>query len=376
MAINFDKVESHVRRLIKPTLYSFYVQSKPLLYVLAGSSIAAKDKLGDPNMGIVWGGAGIGRAKLKQQAGSYQHEFRFQSSQSDATESVGIDDSTPHATVFVDDLTEVAAIRWTDFWTAIRIRKDRLDAAKGDLAIGALIDDAMAFGFNRQLEKHQSDLWTGTLDEAGQNAEVWSTYLGLQHATDGTGTDFYGGKSRATFDQLRGKEYASTVLATNGAIAASSTKPLLRMFRHMKTDNASGGITNRYANAGSLAITTAALWNVLANEAEGNHTIYDSNTKIPGLMHDVGMKYPVIVKDTTMITYDPDCPSGEAYLLTPEFMVFEVEAGNNFVVEPFQKKWLNDEGGKKYVYAPIHAKTRLVSYRNDLNVKITGLTVT
>jgi hypothetical protein len=374
MAINFDQVNVHVRQLIKKQLFSSFVQVKPLIWFLAGQSVQSLDTLGDPKSGAVFGGIALGQATMKTQAGSFQHEFRFQSAEPDASSHVTLDGSTPVSTVFVDDLMKKAATRWTNFMAPLRIRQHRLDAAKGDLAIGSLFEEAMAVGFNKSLEKHQTELWTGTLTEAQQDLEVWPTYLGLQHTCDGTGTDFYGGQSRATYDMLRGKEYAATALATAGAITASTTVPLLQMFRHMKTNNTVGGIANRYAGAGSLVITTPDLWNVLATEAEGKHTIFDSNTEVPGMMLHTGMKYPIIKKDTTFITYDPDCPSGELYQLTPEFWVYEVEKGNNFKVMDWKNKWETDEGGAYYVWNQIFAKARLTCHRPDLQIKITGLT--
>tara|TARA_Y100000310_G_scaffold336614_1_gene421642 strand:+ start:917 stop:2047 length:1131 start_codon:yes stop_codon:yes gene_type:complete len=376
MAISFDQANVFIRQLIRDQLYSSYVQVKPLLNVLAGSSVTGRDSLGDPQAPVIWGGAGIGRATLRRQSGSYQHEFKYQDAETDASAAVGLDGTTPVATVYGDDLVKKAAIRWTDFWAPLRIRKDRLDGAKSNLAVGSLMEDTVAMGFNKTLEKHQSELWTGTLTEAQQDAEVWATYLGVQHSCDGSGSDFYGGQDRAVHTALQGKEYAATALATAGAITASTTIPLLRMVRWMKTENTTGGLCNRWAGAGSLAITTGSLWNVMANEAEGQHTIYDRGQEVPGLQMARGSKFPVIVKDGTYITYDPDCPSGEFYLLTPEYWVYEVEAGNNFLIEEWQKKWLNDEGGSKYYYTQIHAKPRLTCYRPDLNVKITGLTVT
>jgi hypothetical protein len=254
----------------------------------------------------------------------------------------------------------------------LRVRQNRLDAARGDLAVGALLEEVVNFGVNKNLQKHQSEMWTGTLTEAEQDEELWNTYLGLQHTVDGTGGDFYARLDRDTYTALAGKEYTATALATAGG--ASGTVPLLKGIRIIRTDNTVGGIANRYSQAGSLCITTAALWNVLANEAEGKYTIFDTPGSAPSFFKGVGAQFPMIVKDTTVITYDPDCPSGELYVLTPEFWVYEVDRANNFKIEPWQKKHLNDEGGQRYLYTQIYAQTRLTSYRNDLNVKITGCT--
>jgi hypothetical protein len=382
MAISFDQANVHVRQLIKPKIHSSFVATKPLLYFLAGQTVANLDGLGDPQMsekgasGTMLGGAGIGRATLAMQNGSVQHQFRFQNEEADPAAHVGLageaDAATPVATKFADDLTKMGAVKWTDFMAPLRIRSHRLDAARGDLAIGALLEESVNYGVNKNLQKHQEQLWTGTLTEAEQDEEVWNTYLGLQHTVDGTGGDFYGGQDRDVNTVLKGKEYTATQLATAGG--ASGTVPLLKGIRIIRTDNTVGGIANRFSGAGSLCITTAAVWNTLANEAEGKYTIFDSPGSSPQFLKGVSAQFPMIVKDTTVITYDPDCPSGELYVLTPEFWVFEVDRANNFKIKPWQDKSLNDEGGEMYMYTQIYAQTRLLCYRPDLQVKITGCT--
>jgi hypothetical protein len=377
MGINYDQMQVHTRELIIPKLYSYFVQSKPILWWLMPGK-ASKDTLGDPQKGATWGGQGIGTSTMKMQSGSYEHSFRFQSDTPDAaTIRENIDDATPVATKFADDLMKRAATRWTEIIAPMKIRQDRIEEAQGKtpdgtrLAIGSLIEEAVSMTTNLYLEKFASELWSGTMTEAEQDKEKWKTFLGLDHICSNTG--FYAGKDRATYPMLQGNTVAAATLTTAGILTTDIIN--LSMFRQIKTVNTYGGMCNRYAKAGRLAITTPELWNKLANEAEGKHTIYDSGTKIPGIMSHISMEYPVIQKDTTLITYDPGCTSGKCMILTPDFFCFEVDPSNNFQVSKWIPKWKTEEGGGKYIWSNIYAKARLTCYRPDLQTQVTGLAV-
>lgn len=392
MTIDFDKVNSWVRNdLIAPQLFSSYVQSKPLLYFISGQNVIGLDKLGDPKAPGIFGGDptaktisrkspgavaffgdGVGKATVKKFIGSYERSWRFQSGETDEATAVGLDGNTPAATKYADDLVDRAATRWVDFWAPLSIRKDRVDAAKGDRnAIASIMEDAIAMGFNKTLQKHQSKLYTGTLTEAQQSNELWTDYLGLNHITgDGvanTAYNIYGGKSRTTFPQLRGNVVAS------GA-DLGSTVVTLRIPRQVTLLPTLGGTYHSYANAGRLVITTPTLWEKLANDAGDKHRINYSGDKPFNHLLDVGSLFPVICKDNHYIVADPDCPSGCMYILTPEFFLFEIEGNNNFVIEPWSKEWLITKGGKKEMWTNIHAKTRLTCVRPDLQTVVTGLT--
>ena len=372
MAINFDQANSWTRQLIEAELKSSFGKTKPLLTFLAGQTVADfGSRLGDPSMGTVLGGKAVGKATLRSQLGSYQHQVRYQSSEPDAASAVQLDDATPVASVFADDLVKQFATRWTEFDSPLRVREDRVEQAQGELQVRALLEEALDMGFNKHLKKHQSSLWTGTLTEAQQSAETWQDYIGVQHVATGTGGDFYGGVDRDVDTVLQGTTNTHTVLTAANVI--TDNVPNLRLIREIITNNTYGGIGNKMAGAGKLVITTPALWNTLANEAEGKHRINHSTEGIPGMLTDTSTAFPIIHKDTSSIVYDEDCPAECCYVLTPEVMVFEIMPGKNFSIDQWQAKWRNDEGGAKYWYTLIRAKTRFTCYRPDLQVQCTGL---
>ena len=190
-------------------------------------------RLGDPSMGTVLGGKAVGKATLRSQLGSYQHQVRYQSSEPDAASAVQLDDATPVASVFADDLVKQFATRWTEFDSPLRVREDRVEQAQGELQVRALLEEALDMGFNKHLKKHQSSLWTGTLTEAQQSAETWQDYIGIDHMTDGTGSDFYGGIDRSVETVLQGNEVTGTTLTAANVLESDVIN--LRMIREVIT---------------------------------------------------------------------------------------------------------------------------------------------
>jgi len=371
MAIDFDQIETYVRRLVKKRLHSTYIQSKPLLFFIAGSRATNLDKLGDPKVGVILGGRNLGMAQREMLAGSYNHQVRYQKDETDDATVVTGAGSTPVASGFADDNIGLYETRWSHFFSPLKIRQSRLDNCKSNLMLASIVEEAVAMGMNKHLQNHQTELWNGSLNEAQQDAEDWGGYLGLTHAVDdGTtsGYEFYGGVDRTVQTQLQSKLVAASSIAASGTIID------LRMFRKVRTLNTFGGLANKAEDAGTLVITTGELWEKLANDAEGKHNIYDPMTTIPGVLNHTGMKYPVICKDQTKITYDEDCPAGTAFVLTPSTWVWEVQRGSNFKTEEWVKKYLTEEGGGYYRWTLLHTKARLTCTDPFLNVKITGLT--
>ena len=162
-------------------------------------------------------------------------------------------------------------------------------------------------------------------------------------------------------------------LVTAGVL--TNLKPTLELIRKLRTENSIGGIANKNPNAGSLVITTSALWNVLADQVENKKTIYDSGMSIPRFGSNLGWQYPVIPYGGTLITYDPDCPAGMLYVLTPESFMFEVDSDNNFSPQPWVLKSASEEGGGYYRWSSIMAETRFSGMDPFLQIKVKDLTV-
>ena len=383
MAWNDDGINTYVRDLISPMLHSSYATTKPLLRLMAGPDASGLDKLGDPDFGVIIGGKNLGRAEKQMLNGSKVHKFRYQKAQTDTAENVLPGAATPAATGFAEDNVGTAGNKWVHFWNPIKIREDSVNDARNggspeatNLQIAAIVEEAVGQGFQRALEKQQAQLWAGTLTSAQQARDHgWEDYLGLVHqVSDGTSTgetDYthIGNVDRTAETELKAKVNLAADLVTAGIMTATDNVTL-DVLRWLKINNTYGGVTNKYAGAGNLAITTPAQWLKLADDADSNQVFS------VGKLGDVGMdgfKYPVIQADNTLVTYDPDCTSGCLYLLCTDHWVFEVQSGSNFQVEPWQEKWRNEEGGEYYRWTQIHAKTRLTCTRPDLQVKITGL---
>jgi hypothetical protein len=299
--------------------------------------------------------------------------------------------SSGAATKFADDQVGQAETRWSHFVNHLKVRQSRIDAAKGDLGIASLIDEALGMGWQMSLEKHQAMLWTGTLTSNQQDAEEWVGNIGLKHwvsdGVDGSGTSSGGDAlgtdesdyatvarvDRTTHTQLKAKVLNANWLVQQGYL--TDTRPKLSMLRKIRITPALGGVANKNADAGRFVITGPNLFNVLADEAEGKYQIHVGN--IPGFALG-GFKYPVIQYGNIFITYDPDLEThgaDEMYQLTPSSFLFEVQSGSNFKVEPWTKQWLAEEDGGYYQRSMIRAKTRFTCREPWLQVKVTGLTV-
>ncbi len=380
LPFNPGKVEAYCEHLVKQQLISTFQRAKPLLCVMYGS-LAKKSMLGDPTAAAIWGGAALPRGKVIEQVGSFNHRFRIQLDQPDEPTFVDIDGRTPTSSVFADDLVDLAETRWTDWWSAIKIRKDTLDDAKGNLAIASLMEEAIKMQIQPWLDNISRRLYTGTVSASDQTGKrLWSDFLGLQSVCSLTGT--YACRDRTVYPVLKGRtNTAAEIASALGATYVSTTKPLLAMFRQIRITDKVGsteisGMARKDPRAGRLAITTAELWGILAAEAEGKHTIFDSGAKIPELLGSVSTAFPVIRKDDTYITYDPDCPSGEIYILSPEYFLFEAQANNNFKQYEWRADWEAREDGFKFLWKKINAKLRWTCYRPDLQWRGTGFTTT
>ena len=367
-----EAINTYVRDLITPVLQSSYAKTKPLLAFLAGSSTTGLDKLGAPSVGAFYGGKAIGMGERQTLNGSKTHVWRYQKGQTDAASNVAAGAATPTSTLFAEDNVGTIGVNWTSFWCPIKVREDSVlnaqnagSEAQARIQIASVIEEAVAQGFQRMLEKHQAQLWTGTLTSAQQDhdTQTWGDYIGVQHWCDDgvadTDMTHVGGVARTTHTELKGN------------VTTGVTTILLRKCRQARLTTAYGAIRQKYASAGNLIITTPTLWEKLANEADGKNQI--NSNDIPQFAR-AGFTNPAIRLYDALIVWDHDCPSGEVYVLTPEFWVFEVQRGANFMIEPWTRKWVTEEGGAFYRWTTIRAKTRLTCRRPDLQVKLTDVT--
>ena len=380
-----ENIDTYVKTLIQPTLHSDFTVQKVLLAVLAGQDVTSKDRLGDPQNGVTFGGRKLGKAQKASLNGSYNHEFRFQKSQTDAPSTVDRAGATPVASGFAEDNVGTAETRWAQKMAPVKIRQDTLDDARnvggrmGKIKIASAMEEAISFTIQQMLEDKQADIWTGTLTAAKQDDRKWDNMVGVQHAvSDGSSsgeTAFidYGRVDRTVETQLQSNVNLAATLVTNGFLA--STKVELNIVRKIGNTSSLGGPILKANGAGvhDLVITTPDLWNVMADEADDETVIHRSD-KMPAAVAVHGFSQPLIMKDNSVIIYDTDCPSGELYTLSTRSWLYEVQSGHNFNMSTFKKKWELEEGGEHYQWANLDVKDRLTCREPWLNTKITGLT--
>lgn len=380
-----EGINTYVRDLITPKLHSVYTEAKPLLAWLAGSSVAGKDTLGDPNVGVMFGGKDLDIGEKSTLAGAKTHTFRYQKAQTDEAEVVTAGGDTPVSTVFAEDNVGTAGVNFVHFWNPLRIREDSLlNAANNgmtdsqiNLTIANVVEEAVGQGWQRALEKQQAQLWAGTLNSTSQDKDVqsWDDYIGVTHwCDDGVKTaasNYVGGVDRTAQTQLKGNVLDADVDFASTTVSLGMLREARMMDSFDSATLPNGAIGKRYTGAGNLIITTPEIWLKIADLLDAKNQI-NSNDIVPFVR--AGFKGRVALMDDAVVAYDHSVPSGEIYLLTPDFWLFEIQKGANFEIMPWTRKWMTEEGGAYYRWTQIHAKTRLVCRRPDLQVKIVDVT--
>ena len=378
MAWKEENINAYVRDLIRPHLHSSFVAHKPLIAILMGADKANLDRMGDPKLGMFLGGRNIGIGERNMLAGSKTHSFRYQKSQTDVATVVQAGAATPTSSGFAEDNVGTLGVNWTHFWNPLKIREDTISniqnggtghGENSNIQIARVLEEAVAFGFQRSLEKQQAKLWAGTLTSAQQDFDVqtWADYIGVTHWVDNGATyDTIGGVDRTVHTQLKAVQNA-----VGGVDFGDGNGEVnIRGLRQLRLLDTYGAVRKKRANAGTLVITTPAIWEGLANAADLRNQI-NSNSIRP--FAETGFKNPYVEVDDMIITWDHDCPAAELYMLTPDSWVFELQAGSNFNVEPWTEKWRSEEGGDYYRWTQIHAKSRLICREPWLQMKCTGV---
>lgn len=385
---------AYINRLVRQQLYSKQVTARPLFYFLTGQNeknlqaLLASPKT-DPSTawkkGVTLGGGSMGLAQRETMRGSEKVQFRYQKDTPDNGSGVAPGGATPVANKFSEDLVGTAQVGWTLWQWPLKIRQSTIDnlGSPGNnpkTYIASVLEEAVGMSFNQMYTNVQTQFWTGTLTQAQQDQIEWyQNVIGLkQWVSDGTSSGetsyrYVGQVDRTTATQLKSTVLVASDLVSSGYIP--STMPTLDLISKINTIPDLGGIQNRSPGGGDLVITTPQLFNVLRQEAEGQANIWqDVNKPVPNVGTTIGFKLPVIMKDGTYITYDPDCPEGEMYVLSTGSWMYEIRDGYNFMQAGFQDKWRLEEGGQMYVWNLISLKHRLTCLQPWLNVKVKGLT--
>lgn len=388
-----NNTAAYINRLVRKELLSKQVQARPLFYFITGNNqpgleamtVAQRNPVDNFKRGLSLGGSDLGLAQRVTMRGSEKAQFRYQKDDPDNGQGVAPGGPTAVANKFSEDLVGTMQMAWTLWNWALKVRQSTLDNL-GSMSeesakwyIANVAEEAVAMSFNQSYQNMQTQFWTGTLTLSQQEQIEWyQNVLGLRHwVSDGTTsgeTDYkyVGQVDRTTATQLKSTVLEAGTLQAAGVIPTYA--PTLDLIRKIRTINSLGGIANRDPDAGDLVITTAELFNTLAAEAEGQAQIWRDPTKpVPGTGMALGFKYPVIVKDGSYITYDPDCTSGELYVLTTKTWMYEIRDGYNFMQTPWVKKHEVEEGGNMYSWKSIYLKHRLTCTKPWLQVKVKGL---
>ena len=383
-------VNNYITALINKRLNDKFVKVKPLTSWLAGSATTKLDKLGDPQIGMFFGGRADMEGRRAVQSGAPIYKSRYKKEQVDAATTLTSSGNIATASKFVEDLRGTTQYAWHMFNESVRIRESTIENIMGagysehvgNQQIASVIEEAADEQIQVMLDKLQSLLWTGTLT-SGQQAAItnddqeWSSILGLTHlVSDGTST------GETTYNYIDGVDRTTeTILKANVVLGSqlTATVPTLRLIRQsrlLQTGGASdaatfGAMRKRQADAGKLVVTTPELWEVLANEADSKNQINSNDVQNFARS---GFNQPLIRLDDSYIAWDHDCPSGQLYVLTPETFCFQTQKGNNFRPGPWVKKHETEEGTQRYRWNNIYTKCRLACERPDLNLKFTSLT--
>ena len=387
MALIETGIQAYIQDLVSRTLYTNFVQRRPLLAWLAGMDKANMERLGKPGEHLFMGGSNMGKGERQVLNGSVFHSFRYQKAQTDALEAITNTTSTPVATVDGHTLVGTSKTAWAKYWNAFKVPNDAINnamAAGGSAdnvsaQIAKVLDETVGFGIQRHLEGQENALWSDTLTSAQQTVDdstlFWPGYIGLKHwVSDGsssgeTAYNYVGGVDRTSHTFLQANVHAASDLVSAGAMA--STVPTHTLIRKLLTWSSLGALQKFRSSAGQLCITTGELFDKIVDSIEAKHTF--QHPSIPRLA-EVGFGMPVAVVDQTVITWDPSCEGGELYLLTPESWVFETHSKENFTVSALSNKATVDEGGGDYRFGHVMTKARLICREPFLQTKVKGLT--
>lgn len=378
-----DGINAHVREYFDKRFHSSFIQRNPLLYMLGLRSAEGMGKLGTPSAAAVVGGMDLGEAEVIDQLGSKERFFTYQKNEPNDGATVQFGGTTPTAAGFAEDNAGQIAFRWVDFAEPLKIRQHSLQFAKGESAIGAIVERGAAPVFNRMLKRVNGLLWDGgmnsgdsTVDmnsQARQDDEVWREPCGLTYAV-GTQNNWYGRVNRTNQTDLNPFLHAAGTVFATTIVDLDVNRYINNGFVNNSTSAAVDGMANENPNGMgcNLFITTSALFNELASQADARG-IHQITGGLPN--HSVtGFAYPLIEHDNVYYTWDKDCPSGLMYCLDLDTFLMETSAGGNFEWSGFIDKSKTEEGGGKYEWGFYNTLFRFSCRAPWLNGSISGLT--
>lgn len=382
MAYLREGIDAHVRELFTKGLNSTYIQRNAALYFMGLGDAEAKGKLGQPKASATFGGASLGQSEVKNQLGSMERQYKFQLTEPDDGAAIEYGGQTPVPAGFAEDNEGTIGFRWFHNQEPLQLRKHSLEFAKGETAIGSIVEESTGPVLNRFLKRHQTLLWHGGTGSNGsqvdmnsasqQNKKMWAEPLGILYTL--TKNNYYGRVNRTD-------ETLLNPMVVDASSAFETTLVSLDICRDVNigyVDQDSGSAVDGLCNKDPmetgprLFITTAALFKELMSQAEARG-IRVITGGIPD--HPIsGYRYPIIEHDNVFYTWDKDCPAGTMVGLHLDFWLMEIARGHNFVWSGFTDKSKNEQGGEYIEWGNFDAQYRLSCKRPDLQVKIENLT--
>lgn len=382
MGYSREGINAHVREYFTKRLNSSFVQRNPLLYMLGMRSAEGKTKLGQPKAGAIFGGADLGESQVREMSHSKEIYHTYVKEESNDGGYVDYGGATRTASGFAEDNAGQIAFRWTDHQEPLKIRTHSLFFARGESAIGDIVERASAPVWTRFQKRINTLLWYGGTGSNGssvnmnsaleQGREVWREPLGLVYAI-GTQNNMYGRADRSQITMLN-------PFHINAATAFPTTIVDLDVNRAVNNgyvDNTSSAVVDGIANKNengvgcNLFITTPLLFNCLAAQADARGI----NVRRGVEGHSVtGFENSVIEHDNVYYTWDKDCPAGTMYCMDLDTILMEIASGKNFTFSGFTDKSQTEEGGEKYEWGNYETMFRLSVTKPWLNGVITNLT--
>lgn len=384
MAYLREGIDAHVREFFDKRFHSSFIQRNPLLYFLGMRSAEGRGELGQPGASAVLGGMDLGEAEVDDMLGSKERFHTYQKEEPNDGARVSFGGATPTASGFAEDNAGQIAFRWTHYKEPMKVRKHSLKFAKGESAIGSILDRASGPVWNRFLKRINTLLWHGGTASNGstynmntaakQGAEVWDEPLGLVYSV-GTQSNIFGRVDRSSETLLNPFQINSATAFTTTLVDLDVNRLVNNGYVNQANSTAVDGLANKNPNGMgcNLFITTSALFNELAAQADARG-INQITGGLPN--HSVtGFRYPVIEHDNVYYTWDKDCPSGTMYCLDLDTFLMEVDGSANFTWTGFTDKEKTEEGGGAYEWGNYEVMFRGPQCMKPwLNGTITNLT--
>lgn len=355
------------RQRINTKLHNPYAAMHPVLYFLGLQSEEGMSRLGRRGTAAYFGGNRIGPSQKKKFLSDPWHEFSYVKRVLNAGKTLASkDDTLPVANDYVDDLVGRAKVGWTFFSEPVKIRQKAIDEAKSELGLRSLVEEATDHCWEAMLTRVNTQFRSGTLTLAQQLSEdYWGNVLGLNHVM--TANNAYGGVNRAVETQLN-------PLVIDASTDLESTQVDLKTGRIAMVGN--GTITGRAGKmldgmGPILAITTPALWQELADQADGSGNIWYGGMPDHAV---AGFKYPIIQHDQFWYIAEDSQPSGTTDYIPLDTVHVEVDSSYNFQLQPWVEQHKTIAGSKMEQWSNLNAKIRLVWEKPWLMTRVNNQT--